>query len=56
MTHVQLLTNLAQYDDRRGVAGRDRRSDPTPAPSRRANPRPTRFMAALMRVSRTSAA
>lgn len=55
MTHVQLLTNLAQYDDRRRVAGRHR-PDPAPASSRLAPPRPTRFVAALMRVSRTSAA
>ena len=56
MTHVQLLTNLARYDDRRRVEGLHHRPDPAPAPSRRAQPRSTRFVAALMRVSRTSAA
>jgi hypothetical protein len=56
MTHVQLLTNLARYDDRRCAEHRYHRPHPAPAPSRRAHPRSTRFVAALMRVSRTSAA
>ena len=56
MTHVQLLTNLAHYDDRRCAEHRYRRPDSAPAPTRRALPRSTRFVAALMRVSRTSAA
>jgi hypothetical protein len=56
MTHVQLLTNLAHYDDRHRVEGRRHRPDPAPAPSRQTHSRATRFVAALMHVSRTSAA
>ncbi len=54
MTHVQLLTKLAQYDDRSHVAGRHHQADAAPARSQQAHPRPPRFVAALMHVSRTS--